>query len=192
MKNKTAAAWLTFVGGPLGLHRYYLFGFSDTLGRLLPIPTLLGLYGLLRARHYGVDDFWSTLLLPCLGLTVAGCALNAIVYGLMEKEKWNARFNPGVALDHRCGETRWLTVAAIVPALAIGATALLASIALCFQRYFEYQPEARAADQVIRQAQNTNKLTQYPQAATNALAGMVKIQAQTILPATPRRTPLAR
>ncbi|MBP8224666.1 MAG: NINE protein, partial [Acidovorax sp.] len=24
MKNKTVAAWLAFVGGPLGLHRFYL------------------------------------------------------------------------------------------------------------------------------------------------------------------------
>ena len=24
MKNKTLATWLTFLGGPLGLHRFYL------------------------------------------------------------------------------------------------------------------------------------------------------------------------
>ena len=25
-KNKTVAAWLAFLGGPLGLHRFYLYG----------------------------------------------------------------------------------------------------------------------------------------------------------------------
>jgi TM2 domain-containing membrane protein YozV len=42
MKNKTVAAWLAFLGGPLGLHRFYLHGLGDMLGWLLPIPTALG------------------------------------------------------------------------------------------------------------------------------------------------------
>ncbi|RYF61957.1 MAG: NINE protein, partial [Comamonadaceae bacterium] len=45
MKNKSVAAWLAFVGGPLGLHRFYLHGLGDWLGWLLPIPTALGVYG---------------------------------------------------------------------------------------------------------------------------------------------------
>ncbi|MBS0318723.1 MAG: TM2 domain-containing protein, partial [Proteobacteria bacterium] len=56
MKNKTVAAWLAFLGGPLGLHRFYLHGARDLLGWLLPIPTLIGLYGLWRAREFGLDD----------------------------------------------------------------------------------------------------------------------------------------
>ena len=66
MKNKTLAAWLAFLGGPLGLHRFYLFGLADLLGWLLPIPAALGLYGVLRARHYGLDDPWSWVLIPLL------------------------------------------------------------------------------------------------------------------------------
>ena len=42
MKNKTLAAWLAFLGGPLGLHRFYLHGWSTCSGWLLPIPTALG------------------------------------------------------------------------------------------------------------------------------------------------------
>jgi hypothetical protein len=42
MKNKTLAAWLAFLGGPLGLHRFYLHGLGDPWGWLLPIPTALG------------------------------------------------------------------------------------------------------------------------------------------------------
>jgi hypothetical protein len=34
MKNKTLATWITFVGGPFGLHRFYLFGTGDRLGWL--------------------------------------------------------------------------------------------------------------------------------------------------------------
>ena len=37
MKNKTFATWLTFLGGPLGLHRFYLRGLGDLAGWLLPI-----------------------------------------------------------------------------------------------------------------------------------------------------------
>ena len=51
MKNKTVAAWLAFLGGPLGLHRFYLHGLGDMLGWLLPIPTALGLYGVQRVQQ---------------------------------------------------------------------------------------------------------------------------------------------
>ena len=79
MKNKTLAAWLAFLGGPLGLHRFYLFGIWDTLGWLLPIPTALGMYGLQRVQDFGLDDMASWLLIPLAGFCFAGCALNAIV-----------------------------------------------------------------------------------------------------------------
>jgi hypothetical protein len=64
------------------------------LGWLLPIPTALGLYGIQRVQQLGQDDHYSWVLIPLLGFTIAGCALQAILYGLMAPEKWNARFNP--------------------------------------------------------------------------------------------------
>ena len=141
MKNKTTAAWLTFLGGPLGLHRFYLRGMGDWLGWLLPIPTALGVYGIERVRMYGVDDGISWALIPLLGFTIAGCALTAIVYGLMAPEKWNARFNAGAAPDAPAGRTGWLTIGAVVVALLIGTTVLMSSIVFSFQRYFEHQVE---------------------------------------------------
>jgi hypothetical protein len=144
MKNKTIAAWLAFLGGPLGLHRFYLHGLGDLLGWLLPIPTALGLYGIERVRMYGLDDAWSWVLIPLLGFTVAGCALTAIVYGLMTAEKWNARFNRAnldYAPDAAPGRTNWFTIGAVVLSLLIGTTVLMASIVFSFQRYFEYQIE---------------------------------------------------
>lgn len=141
MKNKTIAAWITLAGGPFGLHRFYLFGASDALGWILLAPTLLGFYGLQRARQFGLDDPWIWLLIPLLGLTIAGCALNAIVYGLMGAEKWNLKFNPGTPSSAATGRTGWFTIAAVVASLLIGTTILMASLAFSFQRYFEYQIE---------------------------------------------------
>lgn len=148
MKNKTVAAWLAFLGGPLGLHRFYLHGLGDLIGWALPIPTALGLYGIQRVQQYGLDDLWSWLLIPLLGFTFAACALTAIVYGLMTADKWNARFNPAAAAEADAGQTNWLTIGAIVFALLIGTTVLMSSIVFSFQRYFEYQiEEARKISQ---------------------------------------------
>lgn len=141
MKNKTIAAWLALIGGPLGLHRFYLRGIGDLLGWLLPLPTAVGLYGIERVQQHGLDDQWSWVLIPFLGFTIAGCALTAIVYGLMTPEHWNARFNPSAAPDAAPGRTNWLTIGALVLSLLIGTTALISSIAFSFQRYFEYQVE---------------------------------------------------
>ena len=145
LKNKTTAAWLALLGGPLGLHRFYLHGMSDTLGWLMPIPTALGWYGVQRAQQLGLDDQTSWLLIPLLGFSIAAGSLTAIIYGLMSPEQWNARFNKSAAFDHPSGTTHWLTIGAIVSALLIGTTALMSSLAFSFQRYFEYQVEAARA-----------------------------------------------
>ncbi len=142
MKNKTLAAWLAFLGGPIGLHRFYLKGSTDRIGWLLWIPTTLGLYGVWRAKAFGLDDTLIWLLIPGLGFTVAGCALNAIVFGLSSPEKWNQKYNPGVPLEAPSGRSNWFTIAAVISALLIGTTVLMASFAFVFQRYFEYQVEA--------------------------------------------------
>ena len=148
MKNKTLAAWLTFLGGPLGLHRFYLQGRTDPLGWLLPIPTALGLYGIERVQQFGQDDRWSWLLIPLLGFTVAGCALRAILYGLMTPERWNGCFNSAAPAEAAPGQTHWLTVGAIVASLMVGTAVLMASLAFSFQHYFEYQiEEARKISQ---------------------------------------------
>ena len=139
MKSKTITAWLAFLGGPLGLHRFYLHGWRDLLGWLLPIPSLLGVYGIARVQQFGQDDRASWVLIPLLGFTIAGCCLMAIVYGLMTREAWNARFNPQAPVDSLAGATHWGTIFAIALALIIGAGVLMASFAFSFQRYFENQ-----------------------------------------------------
>lgn len=141
VKNKTVAAWLSFVAGPLGLHRFYLRGFGDPLGWMLPVPTLVGLYGVARAREFGLDDGLSWVLIPLLGFSIAGCCLVAIIYGLMEPEAWNAKFNAAQTATSSAGKTNWLTIGALVGSLMIGSTALIASVAYSFQSYFQYQVE---------------------------------------------------
>lgn len=142
MKNKTLATWLAFWTGPLGLHRFYLYGFTDMLGWLLPIPTALGFYGLERVQQFGQDDTLSWVLIPLLGFTIAGCAVNAIVYGLTPIEKWNARFNPKADNLSPAGRTQWGTIIGIVIALLFGTTVMMSSLVFSLQRYFEYQIEA--------------------------------------------------
>lgn len=139
MKNKTVAAWLAFVGGPLGLHRFYLRGGRDWLGWLLWIPSVMGVYGVLRMREFGVDDRWSWVLLPPLGFTIAACALTAIVYGLMTPQKWNSKFNHSAIAQTRAGDTNWFTIAAVVFSLLVGTAALMSALALSFQHFFELQ-----------------------------------------------------
>jgi len=147
-KNKTLATWLAFALGPLGLHRFYLYGWGDWLGWLLPVPTALGVYGIQRVQMLGQDDALSWLLIPLLGFTIAGCALRAILYGLMPPERWNARFNPHSPPEFDAGRTHWGTIFAIATALMLGTAVLMASLAFSFQRYFEYQiEEARKISQ---------------------------------------------
>jgi hypothetical protein len=137
MKNKTLATWLAFLFGPLGFHRFYLFGRHDTLGWLLPIPTALGYYGFERVSQYGLDDVVSWWLLPIFGLLLTGTCLNAIIYGLMSPEAWNRRFNPDADPLDKAGQTQWATIGAIVLSLMIGTVAMLSAMAYAFQRYFE-------------------------------------------------------
>jgi hypothetical protein len=141
MKNKTTATWLSFLGGPLGLHRFYLHGPTDLLGWLLPVPTALGLYGIERAQQFGLDDQFSWLLIPLLGFTVAACALNAIIIGLTSPQKWNRRYNTHAAEDEAAGSSGWPTIIGVACALLIGTTVLMSSVVFSFQRYFEYQIE---------------------------------------------------
>jgi hypothetical protein len=141
MKNKTTAVWITLLTGPLGISRFYMKGKIDSIGWALIIPTLLGLYGVQRARSIGLDDPVSWLLIPLLGLSLAACALTSIVYGLMDTSKWNSRYNPNDAIESPAGQTGWLTIFGVALSLFGGAIVLLSTIAFSFERYFEFQAD---------------------------------------------------
>jgi len=137
-KSKTLVTWLALLLGPFGAHRFYLHGARDTLAWLHPWPTLAGLVGVQRMQSLGQDDRLAWLLLPLLGLMLAQAALAAIVYGLTPDERWDARWNGGRASR----ASGWGAVLGVIAALAIGATALMATIAFSGQRFFEWQQDA--------------------------------------------------
>jgi TM2 domain-containing membrane protein YozV len=139
MKNKTTAVWLTLILGPTGMHRLYLHKRFDGISWLQLLPTLMGAYGLLRTYQIGLEDHLSWLLIPWIGISAAASSLTAIVYGLMETEKWNTRYNPGSPPEGAAGTSKWLTIVGVVIALMLGATVLLSSLAFSLQRYFEYR-----------------------------------------------------
>lgn len=137
-KSKTAATWIAFLGGALGLHRLYLHGMRDPLGWLHLLPTSLGVYGVQRMLDLGQDDHLAWVLIPMLGLVLAASMLSAIVYGLTPDERWDSRHNGGRP-SPRSG---WGAVLGVIVALLVGATVLMATIAFASQRFFEAQVEA--------------------------------------------------
>jgi hypothetical protein len=137
-KSKAVATWLAVVGGAIGLHRFYLHGLRDRWGWALPLPTLIGLLGVMRMRQFGSDDHAAWVLIPFLGVTISIAMISAIACGLTPDERWNARFNPSGSSE-RMG---WPTIIGVVVALVLGAGVLMATLAFSAQRYFEYQAES--------------------------------------------------
>jgi TM2 domain-containing membrane protein YozV len=134
-RSKAIATWLALVFGTLGAHRFYLHGRRDVIGWLSPIPTLIGLAGVVRMDNLGQDDTTSWALIPILGLMIAQAMLSAIVIGLTPDERWNARYRNGQP-DAGSG---WIPVFGVIVALLLGGTALMGTIAFGGQKYFEYQ-----------------------------------------------------
>jgi hypothetical protein len=130
-RSKAIATWLAVLGGTLGLHRFYLHGARDGLGWLHPWPAVVGAYGFWRLRELGLDDALGSRLVPLLGAMIAIAMLAAIVIGLTPAERWRRRWG------ERGAGTGWATVIGVVIAVAVGATATMATIAYTAQRYFE-------------------------------------------------------
>lgn len=139
MKSKTLATWLAVLGGPIGLHRFYLHGWRDLAGWLFPLPTLAGALGVLRMQALGQDDHLAWLLIPLLGLTIAVGMLTAIVYGLTPDAKWAARWRQ----PERA--TGWGPVLGAIVALMVGGAVLMGTLAFSIQKFFEWEREARSA-----------------------------------------------
>lgn len=137
IRRKGVAVWLALLGGMLGLHRLYLHGARDTWAWVWWLPTLLGAWGIWRARALGLDDRLSWLLIPWIGASFSAAALNALIMGLTPAAEWNRRQRPPQDADHPAGATHWLTVVALVLAVLTGATALIATIAFTAQHAFE-------------------------------------------------------
>jgi hypothetical protein len=134
-RSKTVAAWLALLFGSLGVHRLYLRGLGDKLAWCYPLPTLVGLAGVLRMRTLGQDDRLSWPLIPLLGFMLSLGMGVAIVLALTPDEKWDARHNPG----HAVTPTGWGPVIAAIIALAVGGAVLMGTIAFSGEKFFEWQ-----------------------------------------------------
>jgi hypothetical protein len=141
MKHKSLVCWLGVIVGPLGIARFYMYGWRDSIGWSLSLMTLLGVYGFERAQSFGLDDPLSWWLAPLLGKSIAIIAMHTLYWGLLSQTDWNQRYNPDADLESSSGRTNWLTVGALVLSMMVGATALISSLAYGFQRYFESQVE---------------------------------------------------
>jgi hypothetical protein len=139
-RSKTLATWIAVLGGILGLHRFYLYGWRDLRGWLHPLPTLIGLAGVQRMRAFGQDDRIAWVLIPVLGVMISVAMLTAIVHGLTPDATWDARHNP----DQPPRPTGWGPVLGVIVALLLGASALMGTVAFGGQRFFEWQMENAA------------------------------------------------
>lgn len=148
-RSKTLATWLAVLGGTLGLHRFYLYGWRDRIGWLYPLPTLLGLAGVQRMRAFGQDDRVAWMLIPVLGLVISVAMLTAIVYGLTPDDKWAARHGAGQPPR----ATGWGPVLGVILALLLGAGVLMGTVAFGVQHFFEWQLEAPAGQNSARPSQ---------------------------------------
>ena len=140
-RAKTAATWLALLGGSLGAHRFYLYGWRDKLAWLHPPPALLGLAGVVRMANLGQDDQASWLLIPLLGLMLSIGMMAAILYGLTPDAQWALRHRQGAGVQ----ATGWAPVLGVVLALLVGGAVLMGTLAFGGQMFFEYQAQRDAA-----------------------------------------------
>jgi hypothetical protein len=145
-KSKTLAAWLALLVGTMGLHRLYLYGLKDVWGWLHPLPSALGLLGVMRLRSLGQDDHLAWALIPLLGVMISVTMLTAIVYALTPDDRWDARHNP----HHPGMNTAWGPVLAAIMALLLGGGIFMGTIAFGGQKFFEWQMESERTQNVGR------------------------------------------
>ena len=126
-RHKAFAALLASLAGSLGFDRLYL---GQPLW-WLPLGVTAGtLPWLIGDRHWYQAPAFFVLMIP-----VTAGFIHALVLALTPDERFDARFNAGQARRNHSG---WDAVLVAIATLAGGAIALMATIALLFQTYFEY------------------------------------------------------
>jgi hypothetical protein len=125
-RHKALAALLAALGGALGLNRLYL---GQKLWWLPLAITALTLPLLVGVRNWYQSPAFFVLMIP----VIAGF-LQALVLALMPDERFDARFNAGIARRNHSG---WDAVLVAIATLAGGSIVLMASIALLTQTYYE-------------------------------------------------------
>ncbi len=125
-RRKSVAALLAFLLGAFGAHRAYL----GQRAWWLPLAvTALALPLLAGVRNWYQTPAFFVLMVP----VVAGF-IEALVLALMPDEKFDSRFNAGMARRNSSG---WDAVLVAIATLMVGTTVLTTAIVLFFQTLFE-------------------------------------------------------
>jgi hypothetical protein len=125
-RHKALAALLASLGGALGLNRLYL---SQKLWWLPLAITAMTLPLLIGVRNWYQSPAFFLLMVP-----VTAGFIQALVIALMPDERFDAAYNAG---SSRKNDSGWDAVLVAIATLAGGAVALMATIALLFQTYYE-------------------------------------------------------
>ena len=124
-RHKALAALLASVAGAAGANRLYL----GQKGWWLP----LGVSALTLPLLIGVRNWYQTPAFFVLIPVTAGF-IQALVIALVPDERFDARFNTACSRRNHSG---WDAVLVAIVTLAGGAIALMTTIALLFQTYYE-------------------------------------------------------
>ncbi len=126
-RHKAFAALLAALTGAFGLNRLYL---GQRLW-WLPLGVTLAALPLL----IGVENWYQTPAFFVVMVPVVAGFIQALVIALMPDDRFDARFNAGHSRRNHSG---WDAVLVAVVTLMGGAVALMTTIALLTQTYFEH------------------------------------------------------
>ena len=136
MKSKTLTGFLALTLGPLGFHRFYLYGKYDRYAWLHIASTLAGLAGFFYLKNQRLDSILAWIGLFFGSISLLAAFLSAIVYSLRPDQKWDQQFNSDTKIPSQSG---WGPVIVASTGLFIGTFLLMTELAVIFQLYFESQ-----------------------------------------------------
>ncbi|MES2538937.1 MAG: hypothetical protein V4632_24025 [Pseudomonadota bacterium] len=122
-KDKTSATLIAMLLGGIGLHRFYLFGKSSIGGWAYIVATTI-YCGIVAAQWLQGSIGTSVLVLFPLPVYIA--FVEALVMGVTDDNKWDARFN---LHSGRQSRSRWPLAVLLVLSFAVGIVALITSMA---------------------------------------------------------------
>jgi hypothetical protein len=125
-RHKALAALLASLGGALGLNRLYLgqkLWWLPLAITTLTVPLLIGV------RNWYQSPAFFVMMIP-----VTAGLIQALVIALMPDDRFDAAYNAGSSRKNQSG---WDAVLVAIATLAGGAIALMATLALLFQTYYE-------------------------------------------------------
>ena len=125
-RHKALAALFASLGGALGINRLYLgqkLWWLPLAITTLTVPLLIGV------RNWYQSPAFFVMMIP-----VTAGFIQALVIALMPDDRFDAVYNAGSSRKNQSG---WDAVLVAIATLAGGAIALMATLALLFQTYYE-------------------------------------------------------